>query len=49
MPAVRRIVREAAADDYRFGALVLGVVTSVPFQMKLEPPAETVARAAPMP
>ena len=33
-PAVRRIVREAAADDYRFSALILGIVKSVPFQMR---------------
>jgi mono/diheme cytochrome c family protein len=34
MPAVRSIVREAAAGDYRFSGFVLGVVTSVPFQMR---------------
>jgi hypothetical protein len=39
MPAVRAIVREAAADDYRFSALVLGIATSVPFQMKTKEPA----------
>jgi hypothetical protein len=33
-PAVRAIVRDAAAEDYRFSALVLGVVQSVPFQMR---------------
>ena len=33
MPAVRAIVREAAADDYRFTALVLGVVRSDAFRM----------------
>ena len=33
-PAGRRIVREAAADDYRFSALILGIVKSVPFQMR---------------
>jgi hypothetical protein len=33
-PAVRAIVREAAASDYRFSALVLGVVQSPPFQMR---------------
>jgi hypothetical protein len=37
MPAVRAIVRAAAEDDYRFSALVLGVVRSVPFQMKEQP------------
>ena len=33
-PAVRRIVREAAEEDYRFSALVLGIVDSLPFQMR---------------
>ena len=33
-PAVRRIVREARAQDYRFSSLVIGVVTSVPFRMR---------------
>ena len=34
MPAVRRIVREAAPDDYTWSSLVLGVVRSLPFQMR---------------
>ncbi len=34
MPAVRRIANAAAEDDYRFSALVLGIVDSVPFRMK---------------
>ena len=34
-PAVRKIKRDAARDNLRFGALIQGVVTSVPFQMKL--------------
>jgi hypothetical protein len=33
-PAVRKIVRDAAASDYRFGALILGLVQSPPFQMR---------------
>ncbi len=33
-PAVRRITRDAGAQGYRFSALVLGVVRSVPFQMR---------------
>ena len=36
-PAVRRIVREAAAADYRWSALVLGVVESAPFRMRRTP------------
>ena len=34
MPAVRTIVRGAAAQDHRFAALVLGVVNSTPFRMR---------------
>ena len=34
MPALRRIVREAAADDYRFQSVILGIVTSDPFLMR---------------
>ena len=34
MPTVRRIVREAAGDDYRFSAIVLGIVQSPQFQKK---------------
>jgi Protein of unknown function (DUF1592)/Protein of unknown function (DUF1588)/Protein of unknown function (DUF1585) len=34
MPAVRRIVRDSAASDYRWSPLVTGIVTSVPFQMR---------------
>jgi hypothetical protein len=34
-PAVRAIVREAAKNDYRFSSLILGVVQSAPFQMRL--------------
>ena len=36
-PAVRRIVREAADDDYRWSALVAGIARSVPFQMRRGP------------
>ena len=33
-PAIRAIVREAEASDYRWSSLILGVVKSVPFQMR---------------
>jgi hypothetical protein len=33
-PAVRKIVRDAAKDKYRFSSLILGIVKSVPFQMR---------------
>ena len=32
-PAIRKILREAEEDEYRFTSLVLGIVESVPFQM----------------
>jgi hypothetical protein len=35
MPAVRSIVRDAAKDDYKFSTIVLGVVKSAQFQMRL--------------
>ena len=33
-PAIRAIVREAEGSDYRWSSLILGVVKSVPFQMR---------------
>jgi hypothetical protein len=36
-PAIRRIVRDAAADDYRFSSLILGIAESTPFQMRTAP------------
>jgi len=36
MPAVRTILRESAAHDYRWSSIVLGIVKSTPFQMKTE-------------
>jgi hypothetical protein len=33
-PAVRRIVRDAQAADFRFSSLILGIVNSAPFQMR---------------
>jgi hypothetical protein len=38
MPAVRAIVRDGARDNYRFSSIVLGIVRSVPFQMRLKSP-----------
>ncbi len=35
-PAVREIVREAAANDYRLSSIVAGIVKSTPFQMKIK-------------
>jgi len=33
-PAVRKIVRDAKSNDYRFSSLILGIVNSTPFQMR---------------
>ncbi len=33
-PAIRKILREAESDEYRFTSLILGIVESVPFQMR---------------
>jgi hypothetical protein len=35
-PAVRAIVREAAADNYQFTSLVMAMVKSTPFQMRMK-------------
>lgn len=37
MPAVRGIAREASRNDDRFSSIVLGIVRSTPFQMKMKP------------
>jgi hypothetical protein len=46
MPEVRRIIRRAAASEYRMSAFLGGVIDSAPFRMA-RPPA-TAAAAAPM-
>jgi hypothetical protein len=37
-PAVRRILRDARSDDYRWSSLILSIVESVPFQMRRSEP-----------
>ena len=44
MPTVRHIVREAARDEYRWSSIVLGVITSAPFQMRTAPAPRTAAQ-----
>ncbi len=34
-PALRRIVRDAAQNDYRWSSIVLGIVKSTPFEMSI--------------
>ena len=40
MPVIREIVRGASRQDYRFTSLILGVVESTPFQMRMAAPRE---------
>jgi hypothetical protein len=40
MPAIRTIVRDSGRDGYKFSSLVMGVVRSLPFQMKMAPEKE---------
>jgi hypothetical protein len=40
MATIRRIVREAKANDYRMSSLILGVVKSAPFRTALAEPTE---------
>lgn len=35
-PVVRKIVRDAGRDGYRFSSIVLGIVNSLPFQMRVK-------------
>lgn len=39
MPTVRKIVRDAARDNYRFSSIVMGIAESIPFQMERTPEA----------
>jgi hypothetical protein len=36
MPTIRAIVRNAAADDYRFSSLILGIATSEAFRTRVK-------------
>ena len=47
MPAIRAITREAEQSDYRFSALILGIVKSIPFQWRsVASPSTTVVAVA---
>ena len=45
-PTVRQLIRDAGEDDYRWSSLILGIVRSVPFQMRRAPTDEEMAPAA---
>ncbi|HSP66357.1 MAG TPA: DUF1592 domain-containing protein [Bryobacteraceae bacterium] len=36
MPGVRKIVREAGRDHYRFSSIMMGIIRSAPFQMSVK-------------
>jgi hypothetical protein len=36
-PAIRAIVRDARRQDYRLSSIVLGIVKSTPFQLRMSP------------
>ena len=44
MPVVRRVIRDAAATDYRLSSFILGVVNSAPFRMTQSAVTETASR-----
>jgi hypothetical protein len=41
MPLVRTIVRQSAANNYKFSSLVSGIVKSPAFQMNMKTAAQT--------
>jgi hypothetical protein len=45
-PVIRAAVRTAKKDDYRFSSLVLSIVKSTPFQMRMSLDTETVKTEA---
>ena len=48
-PAIRRVVRDAAKDEYRFSSLVRGIARTAAFQMRTKPadPVATSSGTAP--
>src|SRR5262249_3812919 len=34
-PAIRRILRQTAGSNYRWSSIILGIVNSTPFQMRM--------------
>ncbi len=46
-PAIRGIVRNAAVDDYRWSSVILGIVKSAPFQMRMPTGDAATSRVSP--
>jgi hypothetical protein len=36
MPTIRAILRESSKNDYKFSSILMGVIKSAPFQMKVK-------------
>ena len=36
MPTIRAILHDAAKNDYKFSSILMGVIKSPPFQMKIK-------------
>jgi uncharacterized protein DUF1585/uncharacterized protein DUF1588 len=45
-PAIRKITREAAANDYRWSSIILGIAKSTPFQMSIGGEGQPVLRSS---
>jgi len=45
MPSVRAVVHRAEKNNYKFSSLILGIVNSVPFEMRRSQPGESAAAA----
>ena len=45
-PAIRQIVREAQANEFRFSSIILGIAKSVPFQMRTKLEEDKVAKGS---
>jgi hypothetical protein len=39
-PAIRKITREAASSNYQWSSVIVGIVNSAPFQMRMSKPQE---------
>jgi hypothetical protein len=48
-PAIRKIVRNAEKDGFRFSSLIVGIVQSAPFQMRRAEVSEAPATARALP
>jgi len=45
-PVIRSIVKDSAREDYRFSSLIVGIVKSAPFQMRVKKPEQGPSKPA---